>query len=115
MLEAGEFNDIDISLMAHPSAISQIGRGGRAITSLIIEYEGKQAHSANPTNGVDALFQRFPREVNTNGIIMEGGDADNNIPGYAPLFSSDGQRISPPRPTLWIMEKCAIPTELMTG
>ncbi|MBB6479960.1 M20 family metallopeptidase [Spirochaeta isovalerica] len=96
LLEEGFFDDVDIALMAHPSSINQIGRGGRAITSLTIKYEGKQAHSANPSrginalsaviqtfNGIDANFQRFPRDVNTNGIILEGGTADNIIPGYA--------------------------------
>jgi amidohydrolase len=96
LLEEGFFQDVDFALMAHPASYSQIGRGGRAITSVFIEFLGKGAHSSNPANGINALnaviqtfngidsqFQSFPRDINTNGIITSGGEADNIIPSYA--------------------------------
>lgn len=129
LLEEGAFDDVDMALMAHPSSISQIGRGGRAITSLTIEYEGRQAHSANPSNGInaltaviqtfngiDSLFQTFPRDVNTNGIILKGGDADNIIPGYASCrFSIRAGSKSDIEETLVAIRRIVSSVELLTG
>lgn len=96
LLEEGAFDDINYSIMAHPSSINQVGRGGRAITSIHIEYFGKSAHSSAPENGINALravintfigidqiSQTFPEGISTNGIILNGGEADNIIPEYA--------------------------------
>lgn len=96
LLEEGAFDDINYSIMAHPSSINQVGRGGRAITSIHVEFFGKSAHSSEPEKGINALkavintfigidqiTQSFPEGISTNGIILEGGESDNIIPEYS--------------------------------
>jgi amidohydrolase len=96
MIEDGAFDHINYSLMAHPSSVNEVGRKSRAITGIHIEYFGKSAHSSAPEFGINALkavintfvgidmmSQTFPSGVNTNGIILNGGEADNIIPEYA--------------------------------
>jgi amidohydrolase len=96
MIEEGVFDHINYSLMAHPSSVNEVGRKSRAITGIHIEYFGKSAHSSAPEFGINALkavintfvgidmmSQTFPSGVNTNGIILNGGEADNIIPEYA--------------------------------
>lgn len=96
LLDEGAFDDVDYSLMSHPAELNQIGRGGRAITSIHLEFFGKSAHSSAPENGINALkavictftgidsiAETFPYGANTNGIIQNGGEADNIIPDYA--------------------------------
>ncbi len=96
LLEKGEFEDIDFSLMTHPSTQALIGRGGLATTGVDLEYKGLSAHSAAPEDGINALqavIQTFnmidsiraqlPFKTNINGIITKGGNAANIIPDYA--------------------------------
>lgn len=96
LLNEGAFDNVDYSLMSHPAESNQVGRGGRAITSIHIEFFGKSAHSSAPENGINALkavvstfagidsiAETFQSGVNTNGIILNGGEADNIIPDYA--------------------------------
>ncbi len=96
LLEKGEFDDIDYSLMAHPSTQALIGRGGLATTGIELVYRGISAHSAAPEQGINALqavIQTFnmldsiraqlPNKTNINGIITSGGKASNIIPDYA--------------------------------
>ena len=96
LLERGVFDDIDYSLMAHPSTEALIGRGGLATTDMKLEYHGRAAHSASPENGINALQSViqtfnlidsiracFPLKSNVNGIITNGGQAANIIPDYA--------------------------------
>lgn len=96
LINEGAFDDIDYSIMAHPASINEVGRKGRAITGIHIEYFGKSAHSSAPEFGVNALSavintftsidlmrQTLPEGISTNGIILQGGKADNIIPDYA--------------------------------
>lgn len=96
LIDEGAFEDINFALMSHPATVNEVGRGGRAITSILIEFFGKSAHSSAPENGInalkavinvfngiDAVCQSFPEGVNTNGIILKGGEADNIIPDYS--------------------------------
>jgi amidohydrolase len=107
LLEEGFFEGVDFVLMAHPSTSSEIGRGGRAITSIKVEYTGRGAHSSNPARGInalssviqlftgwDSLFQSLEGDINSNGIILSGGEADNIIPAYAAAqFSIRGKKV----------------------
>ncbi len=97
LLDAGVFDDVDFALMIHPSSgRSLINRGGRAATSIEINFIGKAVHSSAPGRGINALsaviatFQHidmlrptFEMEDNVNGIITNGGLAANIIPGEA--------------------------------
>lgn len=96
LLNEGAFDDIDYAVMSHPASINEVGRGGRAITGIHIEFFGNSAHSSAPESGINALkavintfvgideiSQTFPDGASTNGIITDGGKADNVIPEYS--------------------------------
>jgi len=96
LLNEGEFEGIDYSLMIHPSTTNLINRGGLATTKVTVTYHGVAAHSAAAENGVNALQgviqtfnlidsirARMPNKTNINGIITAGGTATNIIPDYA--------------------------------
>ena len=94
LLDAGIFDNVDFTLMMHPSSgKSIIKRGGRAATTVEIAFHGKSAHSSVPGMGINALsailstFQNidllrptFEMQDNINGIITKGGIAANVIP-----------------------------------
>lgn len=129
LLEEGAFNDIDYAIMSHPSSINQVGRGGRAITSIHIEYFGKSAHSSAPEYGINALqaalntfwgidqiSHTFPKGVNTNGIILDGGVADNIIPEYSKSqFSVRGNTRDDVIKTLEKIKDVINASEILTG
>lgn len=92
LLHGGAFEDIDFSLMMHPSNRSLIGRNSTACCELILEFYGHSAHSSKPEEGIDALYpliqvfnrikhlqSTHPPQVKINGIITAGGTASNVI------------------------------------
>lgn len=96
LLENGAFDDVQYSIMMHPSTENLVGRGGRATVKFDIKFHGKGCHSAGPENGINALnamIQLFnaidnlrpllPTDTNINGVILEGGKAANVIPDFA--------------------------------
>ena len=96
LLNEGEFEGVEYTLMIHPSTTNLINRGGLATTGLTLTYHGVAAHSAAAENGINALQgviqtfvlidsirARFPNKTNVNGIITAGGTASNIIPDYA--------------------------------
>ncbi len=97
MLNEGAFDGVDFALMIHPSSgKSLINRGGRAATSIEFMFTGKSAHSSKPSSGVnaltavinmfnsiDALRPTLEFQDNINGVITNGGNAPNVIPGVA--------------------------------
>ncbi|MEA2071202.1 MAG: M20 family metallopeptidase [Asgard group archaeon] len=98
MLEEGVFDDIDISLMFHPSGTyTMTGRGGLAMTPIEIEFFGKPAHAAaDPEKGVSALDavmltftginylrEHIRTDARIHGIVKKGGVKPNIVPEYA--------------------------------
>ncbi|MCG8572339.1 MAG: M20 family metallopeptidase [Spirochaetes bacterium] len=96
LLDKGVFDDIDFALMFHPASYNMIGRGGLAAGGLIVEFQGKSAHSAAPEeginalqavintfNGIDSIRSEFREQMKVSGIITEGGSASNIIPDRA--------------------------------
>jgi len=96
LLNEGEFEGVEYTLMTHPSVYNMINRGGLATTKVTVTYHGVAAHSAAAENGVNALQgviqtfnlidsirARMPNKTNINGIITAGGTATNIIPDYA--------------------------------
>lgn len=96
LLNEGEFEGVEFTLMTHPSTYNMINRGGLATTKVTVTYHGVSAHSAAAENGVNALQAviqtfnlidsiraRMPNKTNINGIITSGGTATNIIPDYA--------------------------------
>lgn len=97
MIENGVFDDIDYALMIHPTAgESLIFRGGRAATSVRVNFNGKSAHSSVPKYGLNALSAArnlfsnidlmrptLSMQDNINGVILESGQSANVIPDKA--------------------------------
>ncbi|SMP62516.1 M20 family metallopeptidase [Anoxynatronum buryatiense] len=92
LLKAGAFDDVDFSLMIHPSNQSVIGRGSTACCELVMTFGGQTAHSSKPEQGINALRPllqvfnaiderqaKWPSKVKVNGIITAGGTASNVI------------------------------------
>ena len=131
LLRNGGFDGVEYALMMHPSSGDKglVNRGGRAATSVSIEFFGKSAHSSGPQAGVNALnalistFNHIDMMrpalhpgSNINGIITKGGTVANAIPDYAAATFS--LRSS----TLFELEKladavirCAKSAELLVG
>lgn len=123
MLENGGFDGIEYALMMHPSSGERglVNRGGRAATSLIVEFFGKSAHSSAPQYGINALnamiktFNNidmyrpcFHPQNNVNGIITKGGSAPNAIPDYASAqFSLRAETLIELEKLVEIVKKCA--------
>ena len=94
----GFLRDVDAALCVHPGS----GQDSLTPKSLVcapidIEFWGKAAHaSAAPEegvnaldaliltyNGMNALRQHLPKDVQIHGVIVQGGDAPNIVPAYA--------------------------------
>ncbi|RBP63582.1 amidohydrolase [Brevibacterium sanguinis] len=105
MLEAGAWEDADISLMIHgmteTPGMTADSHGARsmnatAVDRFKVDFTGKTAHAAGmPEQGINAsnaavlalnaiamLRQHLPKEVNLNAFISEGGQATNIIPEH---------------------------------
>ncbi len=98
MAEAGLFDTVDAALMIHPSTKNGLGALSSALYPLKFEFFGKTAHGCKPQEGASALdaavmtytaiqFQRqfMGKDCFIHGIIKNGGEAANVIPGYASL------------------------------
>lgn len=92
----GAFDELDMALMAHPSAnYSKCGKM-LALAPLSFEFHGRPSHaSASPEqgrnaldamilafSGINALRQQMRFDSRIHGIITKGGDATNIIPDY---------------------------------
>lgn len=107
MCEHGIFKDVDFAMQIHPGKRNLVMRGGLAVKSVKIEYFGKPAHGTRPEEGINSLnavIQTFnlmdtlrplmPLKTSINGMIIEGGKANNVIPEYASCeFSIRGDTV----------------------
>jgi amidohydrolase len=105
MLDAGVFEDVDLTLSSHPSSnrtvipteIPLTESWSLAMVGYRYIFHGKAAHAAaapeagiNALNavihlftGIDALRQHLREDVRIHGIITDGGKAPNVVPEYA--------------------------------
>ena len=105
MLDAGVFEDVDLTLSSHPSSnrtvipteIPLTESWSLAMVGYRYIFHGKAAHAAaapeagiNALNavihlftGIDALRQHVREDVRIHGIITDGGKAPNVVPEYA--------------------------------
>ncbi len=97
MAREGAFDGLDAVMIAHPTNMTMIGGPSLAMLGLEVEFIGKVAHAcSNPHQGVNALSallhmfglidaqrQQFDKDIRVNGVITNGGEAPNIIPGYA--------------------------------
>lgn len=97
LLDDGVFDDCAYAMMVHPCAgEGVVGRTGLACCDLTFSYYGQAAHSASEHTGVNALTAlintfnnisairaSFKPGQRVNGIVVNGGEASNVIPGFA--------------------------------
>lgn len=96
MCDRGVFDDIDVAMMCHPKNDTMVIRGGLARVSTTFKFYGKESHAASaPEEGISALDavmnsfiainslrEYFTDDVRVHGVITNGGDAANIVPGY---------------------------------
>lgn len=96
MCEAGIFDDIDAAMMTHPRYSTMVLRGGIACVGATFKFYGKESHAASvPEEGISALDalmgsfvainslrEYFTDDVRVHGVVKNGGDAPNIVPGY---------------------------------
>ncbi|MEW5818703.1 MAG: M20 family metallopeptidase [Cyanobacteriota bacterium] len=96
MVNAGLFDNCDVTLMTHPSDSTSTGVKYLALQDFTFTYKGEPAHAAAPQdgksaldgaiaffNGINALRQFVDSDIRLHGIIRHGGDASNVIPEKA--------------------------------
>ena len=97
MINAGCFEDIDVALMAHPGPVHIDASPMFGVAHVDVEYRGKAVHaSVFPEQGINALDglvtayqaiaqlrQHMRRDARIHGIITNGGEAPNIVPGKA--------------------------------
>lgn len=99
MLQAGTFDDVAVAVMVHPGSIDIAAARSLALSEVTVHYRGKESHAAvAPYQGVNAadavtvaqvaiglLRQQLAPGQLVHGIVINGGEAVNVIPGYAAL------------------------------
>ncbi|KAF9113213.1 hypothetical protein BGX27_002005 [Mortierella sp. AM989] len=96
MLNAGDFEGVDVCMMLHGANSDAIYAPFLALNSVQVEFFGKASHaSTTPWEGINALDaamevytnigllrQQIRTDHRVHGIIMNGGQAANIIPEY---------------------------------
>jgi amidohydrolase len=99
LLEAGTFDDVAVAVMVHPGPADIAAARSLALSEVTVQYRGKESHAAVAPhlgyNAVDAatvaqvaiglLRQQLAPGQMTHGIVTDGGQAVNVIPGHAAL------------------------------
>jgi len=97
MAERGAFDEASIVMMAHPSPVSEESGSSLTLIPLQFQYYGKSAHAAacpeqginaldsviQLYNGINAMRQHVPSDVQFHGYISNGGSAPNVVPDFA--------------------------------
>ena len=97
MARRGAFEGLDAAMLCHPGSRNAAYAHALACAELTVEYFGKEAHAAaRPEagvnaldaliiafNGIAALRQHIRSSARIHGIITEGGQAPNIVPGHA--------------------------------
>jgi amidohydrolase len=95
MMDGGAFDGLNLAMMVHPAAYETDAMGCLAVKHLKVGYRGRSAHaSAYPELGINAgdaltvaqvavglLRQHIRPTDRIHGIVTDGGDAPNIIPG----------------------------------
>ena len=102
MVKGGAFKEVDVAMIVHPDTRNMPTEDALACISLEVEFFGRPAHAAGePHKGINALDamilaftsinalrQHIRRDARIHGIITDGGEAPNIIPGHsAAVFS----------------------------
>ena len=99
LIKAGTFDDIAATVMLHPGPIDIAAARSLALSEVTVRYAGRESHAAvAPFLGVNAadavtvaqvaiglLRQQLAPGQMVHGIVTDGGQATNVIPGRAEL------------------------------
>src|SRR6201992_1902424 len=99
LLDAGVFDDVSVAVMLHPGPTDIAAARSLALSEAIVHYRGKESHAAvAPYLGITAadavtiaqvavglLRQQLAPGQLVHGIVTNGGQAVNVIPGLATL------------------------------
>ena len=99
LLQAGTFDDVAVAVMVHPGPTDIAAARSLALSEVIVDYRGKESHAAvAPHLGINAadavtvaqvaigvLRQQLAPGQLVHGIVTNGGQAVNVIPGQATL------------------------------
>jgi amidohydrolase len=99
LLQAGTFDDVAVAVMVHPGPTDIAAARSLALCEVIVDYRGKESHAAvAPYLGINAadavtvaqvaigvLRQQLAPGQLVHGIVTNGGQAVNVIPGRATL------------------------------
>ena len=97
LADRGAFADIDAAMMVHPGTQDTATTTTLACASLEVEFFGREAHAAaHPEGGINALEalllsfaainslrQHTKDRARIHGIITDGGQAANIVPGHS--------------------------------
>lgn len=130
MQEKGAFGEVDYVLMCHPtSGPSMVQRSARGCTTVYADFTGTSAHSSNPASGINALtavratFSNidlmhpcFRFQDTVNGVIRQGGQANNVIPDRASCeFCLRSRSLEDLERLVGIVKHCAESAAMLTG
>ncbi|OGD23700.1 MAG: hypothetical protein A2Y70_05110, partial [Candidatus Aminicenantes bacterium RBG_13_64_14] len=130
LIEAGVFDGADAVLQMHPHALDTVVGQAMARRSLSVEFFGRKAHAAaapgEGRNALDALVLfyhslilqpgKLPAGCLLHGVIEEGGEAPNIIPGLARgRFSFRTDAMSKVEPGLNMIREAARAAAATTG
>jgi amidohydrolase len=99
LLQAGAFDDVAVAVMVHPGPTDIAAARSLALSEVTVDYRGKESHAAvAPFQGINAadavtvaqvaigvLRQQLAPGQLVHGIVTNGGQAVNVIPGHATL------------------------------
>jgi amidohydrolase len=99
LLQAGTFDDVAVAVMVHPGPADIAAAHSLALYEVVVDYRGKESHAAvAPHLGINAadavtvaqvavgvLRQQLAPGQLMHGIVTDGGQAVNVIPGHATL------------------------------
>jgi amidohydrolase len=98
MVRAGAFDEIDASIMFHPSQYTNMSvEGSLAARGVDFIYHGKAAHASlypwegvnaldgviQTFNGINALRQHVRPDIRIHGVVTNGGGVPNVVPALA--------------------------------
>jgi amidohydrolase len=97
MIREGAFDGIDAAIMTHPGTRDAVVAKALACAELRVEYHGREAHAAAQPerginaleamiiayNSINALRQHIRRTARVHGVITDGGEAPNIVPGHS--------------------------------
>ena len=95
--EEGEFDGVDIAMIAHPASWYARSGSSLALMPLQFEFYGKPAHASSvpweginaldaaicTINAINALREHMRPDSRVHGVVIDGGKAANIVPEYS--------------------------------